>query len=426
MSQLKLFLKTYDHWMVSSREWILLLTFFTLPLSKSAPLILVFLFTVLWFLEPSKNKLIQLKTNKLCIILIIFYFIHPLSLLWSNDINFGIQRSLDYAWILLIAITISQYEGGKFRSYLSSFVAGASIHAMFFYLGYFDIFHILNSTIDDPAMSGNRNTYGPLIAIASISMIYLTTTGTWISFYKFSGLFLALLLLITVLLNTSRTGHAVLITLTLASIAYISVLKKKRLLGAVGIAVFLSTIFVSVQFSDGLQSRISQATNDIYLYETNPLTSTGIRISFYQNTIELQLERSFTEQVIGSGVGDYVNDFNAFIEKKQEILPGLRKSKEDAQGWNRFRDLHSQFLMNLLKFGYVGLFLIMALTILFYNQQKKNRDFIITGLFISVFLALIVNSLSQSAMETRGLAPTYFLILGIFFTNFHKNEKTHG
>lgn len=414
-----------SHWLVNTREWILILTFFSLPLSKSAPLILVLLFTIFWLFEPFKDKLSRLRKNNLSILLIIIYSIHPLSLIWSNDINFGVQRSLDYVWILFIAITISQYENENFRKYLLSFVAGSAIHAIFFYLGYFDILHILESTVSDPPISGNRNTYGPIVAIASISMIYLTATSTWAKVYKTLGLFLALLLLISVLINTSRTGYLVLATLILASISYTSILKKKKVLGLTCIIISFSALFLSVQIIDSFQKRISQVVKETLIYEANPLTSTGVRLSFYQSTIELQSNRPFLKKIVGSGVGDYVDDFNTFIDGESGIQPGLRENKEDIKGWKRFRDLHSQFLMNLLKFGYLGTTLIIALIILFYNQLKTNKELVISGFFIGVFLALIVNSLSQSAMETRGLAPTYFLILGMFFTNLHKKEKTH-
>lgn len=409
----------------NTRKWLIFLTFFSLPLSKSAPLIFVLLFSILWSLEPLQQKLTKLKNNKLSLYLIALYAIHPLSLIWSNDIDFGIDRALDYIWIFFIAITISVYKNKNSRAYLSAFVAGASVHAVFFYLGYFDTFHFLESTTTDPAISGNRNTYGPLIAIAGVAMLYLTITSTWTKGKKTSGLFLALLLLVTVLLNTSRTGHLVLITLIFTSVIYLSIIKKKKLIGAIVIGVCLLSAAASIHLIDSVNQRFSQAVKSAYNYEENPLTSTGVRISFYQNTIELHAERPFKDQILGSGVGDYVDDFNAFIATKPEVFPGLREEKEDIQGWNRFRDLHSQFLMNIMKFGYIGIAFTIALVVIFFYEAKKRDNHIMTGLFISIFLALMVNSLSQSAMETRGLGPTYFLMLGILFSIPKKKTDSH-
>lgn len=425
MSQRRPLFPTNNLWLKNTQDWMILLTFFSLPLSKSAPLIFISLLTILWLFFLSKEKILRLKNNRLSTFLIILYIIHPISLIWSDDIRFGIQRSLDYIWILFIAIAITQYEGEKSRSYLSTFVAGASVHAIFFYLGYFDVFHFLDSTVSDPAISGNRNTYGPLIAIAGISTAYLTLTSNGTVPQKLLGILLALALLISVLLNTSRTGHFILITLAVSSIAYVATLKNKKLLGIISLGILLSAIFISAQFIDSVEKRVDQAVNAIQLYKNNPLTSTGVRISFYQNTIDLQLKRSLLKKIIGSGVGDYVDEFNEFINTKKKIFPGLRENKDDIEGWNRFRDLHSQFLMNLLKFGYLGIILILTFILIFYSQAKKTKELVLTGFFVSVFLALMVNSLSQSAMETRGLAPTYFLILGILFSGLNREKKTH-
>ena len=384
----------------------------------------MFLISILWIIESANFKLTQLKNNALSLFLIVIYTAYPVSLLWSDDITFGIQRSLDLIWILLIAITVSQYEGDKVRAYLLSFIAGASIHALFFMLGYLELFHILNSTPQDPSVSGNRNTYGPIVAVAGVSMIYVTLTSEWQKTNKIYGLILSSFLLITVLLNASRAGHAVLITLAVTGIAYVAYLKGKKILGGLAIGALLAILLPFMLTIDNIQERFAATMSEIAVYEINPLTSTGIRLSFYKNTLELQIERRLLKKLIGSGAGDYVSEYNAFIEKKAGTLPGLTQHKQDTQGWNRHKDLHSQYLMNMLTFGIAGLLLVVGLIILVCRQTMLNREFIFTGLFFSVFMALMINSLSQSAMETRGLAPTYFLILGLLFIN-HQKIKNH-
>lgn len=414
-----------DNWTTKTQHVLTLLTFFWLPLSKSAPLILTLLISILWVFEPIKLKLDNLKKNKLSVFLIVLFLFYPLSLLWSEDLNFGIQRSFDLIWLLFIAITISQCNEERVKAYLLSFVAGASIHAIFFILGYFELLNLLKSTPHDPSISGNRNTYGPIIAIAGIATVYLTlTTSTWSKIKKSLGLALSLFLIVTVLLNLSRTGHAILITLSLTTIAFFVHMKQKKLLGALATGLALIILLPSMLTLDSVQQRFSQVLSDIELYERTALTSTGVRLNFYQNTFALQLDRPFLEKVLGSGIGDYVSDYNDFIGRQPDTLPGLIHEKEDIKGWIRFKDLHSQYLMNILIFGFTGLSFIAVLATLVYRQTKSRKNHIFTGLFFSVFVALMVNSISQSAMETRGLAPTYFLILGLLFSNPQRQKYT--
>lgn len=404
-------------------KWLLLFTFFSLPLSKAAPLITAFLISLLFVLNLFRDNPNHISENKLSAFLILFYIAHPFSLIWSNDLEFGLSRSLDYLWILCIAVTISMCEAKHLTAYFLSFVIGASLHALFFFLAYTDILFILSATSSDPAISGNRNTYGPITALAATTMLYLTVFGNWRKITKVFGLFLTIFLFSTVLMNTSRTGHIVLLILFSIAIVHISLLKRRTYYAVIGLVIFTMLIIASIFLNNDFQNRISSTIRNIAQYESNHLTSTGVRLSFYESTIELHSNRPFTEQLIGSGVGDYVDDFNAFIEDKKGTLPGLRKEKDDIQGWKRFRDLHSQFLMNLIKFGYSGLALIIILFLIIFLQLKKNKELPFTGLFIGVFFAFIANCLSQSAMETRGLAPTYLLFLGLLFTNSYRQDR---
>lgn len=404
-------------------KWLLLFTFFSLPLSKAAPLISALLISLLFIFNLLNRNTNRITENKLSVFIILFYITHPFSLIWSNNLEFGLIRSLDYLWILSIAIIISMCETRHLTAYLSSFVIGASLHALFFFLAYTDILFILSATPGDPAISGNRNTYGPITAIAAATLLYLTTFGNWGKTGKVFGLLLVIFLFSTVLMNTSRTGHIVLLILFTIAISHIYLLNKRAHYAIIGLGIFTTLIIASISLSNDLQNRISTTVENVAEYESNRLTSTGIRLSFYESTIELHSNRPFIEQLIGSGVGDYVDDFNAFIDDKKETLPGLREEKNDIQGWKRFRDLHSQLLMNLLKFGYLGLASLIILLAIIYLQIKKNKELPFTGLFIGVFFAFMANWLSQSALETRGLAPTYLLFLGLLFTNSYRQDS---
>jgi hypothetical protein len=396
------------------KNWLVLIAFFSIPLSKAAPLSIAVILTIILLIEKKQMLFYDVYKNKFSMLIVIFYIINPISLMWSEDITFGIEKSIDLIWLVFLAIITSQFKKENIKKYLAFLSFGAFIHALIFYIGYFEVVSILNSTSNDPAFSGNRNTYGPIASIAGFALLYLASASERSPTIKMMMFLAAIFILTTVIINTSRTGHLILTAMTVGFIIQYFTRNKnnyKALLLTLLTIIIVSTMTVTI---DSVQNRALQAYHEIKSYEYNPITSTGIRISFYENTANLQLQRSLFDSIFGSGVGDYVDDYNNHIKILDKEYAGLRK--DNPVGLYKYKDPHSQYVYSILKFGWIGIILIIFLYIILIKKYFENKNAPYAGFYLLVLLASIINNISQSGFESRGLAPAYILILSLMFT----------
>jgi O-antigen ligase len=149
----------------------------------------------------------------------------------------------------------------------------------------------------------------------------------------------------------------------------------------VGATIALLALIAS---STTLQDRIKLAIDEKAGYQTSSIeTSIGLRVVFYQNTLELIKERPW----FGYGTSSFKPTYSALAAAK-------------SHGWqgNSAADPHNQYLFIWMENGLVGLLLFFAYLYVALRQGLKSKPY---GLIAASFLvAICASSLFNSHFKT--------------------------
>ena len=84
----------YDGPLDKIYQYLFISAFFLLPLTVVGNNIAIWLAVLLWlFSRNYLSKLKQISANKLALASIFFFCLHPLSIIWSDDIAWGLEIS---------------------------------------------------------------------------------------------------------------------------------------------------------------------------------------------------------------------------------------------------------------------------------------------------------------------------------------------
>ena len=145
-------------------------------------------------------------------------------------------------------------------------------------------------------------------------------------------------------------------------------------------------ILALLMVSPVAKQRISIGINQIQNYElSNELTSMGIRMVMWKNTI--QLLKRFEHPVLGYGT-------NGFETAYKNQVGG-------QQGWQGepVSDPHNQYLRILVEYGLIGMILFLLFILSFFRQNIKGHFYI---LGIGVLLAWCATSMFSAHFTTFG------------------------
>jgi O-antigen ligase len=209
--------------------------------------------------------------------------------------------------------------------------------------------------------------------------------------------FLAISYDIFFILNT-RTGWLIFIALTvLFFFQYFSI--KKQLIFYVLSVFLLIGIFNT---SHSVRDRVDLTIRDFQEYDAakqNSHTSLGLRLDWYQNSIELIKEKP----VFGYGTGGYGIAQNALVEGTTTELS---------------TDPHNEFLLTTVQIGFVGLFVLLALFIdpilrsfKLIRCKEDAAAFALQATVLFLFIGCFLNSWLLSSIPSHIFA---FLIAAFY------------
>ena len=114
------------------------------------------------------NKFQEIKANKLALASIVFFLIHLLGLLWTEDLYWGLQmlrKNLTFLLVLPIFLTISRQENIKY--YLMAFLVAIGISETLSYLVWFELIEPFGrATLMNPTPVMGHISYNPFLAFA--------------------------------------------------------------------------------------------------------------------------------------------------------------------------------------------------------------------------------------------------------------------
>ena len=148
---------------------LLIILAFLMPLTVFGGNLIIIVICILWLFSGSyKYKLDQIVNNKLMLASILFFCLHVVGLLWTNDLAWGmhITHKMWY-FIGLFPILYTIVRKDYIRHYISAFLLAISFTEVCSYLVWFKIIEpFKNATIQNPTPFMSHISYNPILVIA--------------------------------------------------------------------------------------------------------------------------------------------------------------------------------------------------------------------------------------------------------------------
>jgi O-antigen ligase len=148
--------------------------------------------------------------------------------------------------------------------------------------------------------------------------------------------------------------------------------------------------------SPNLRDRVAQGINEVQAYETtHDVTSAGVRVVFFKNTLELIQDRP----LLGYGTGSFAKEYRDRFSSPE-------------MGWRggATSDPHNQYLFILVENGLLGLVVFLALLIAGFQAARGPSPY--QGVMLGMLLAWCVSSMFNSHFRTFPEGHLIWLFFG--------------
>ena len=152
--------------------YMLLIFAVSLPISKAIISIMMFLFLVLWVIELDfKRKFIQIKHSPLLISIIIFISYTAISLLWTTDMEQGIDKAFNTFYLFIVIIIATSVKQYYVQKIITWFLAGMFISEIIAYGIFFELWEFGHGTVKNPSPFMMHIDYSVFMAFTSILLL---------------------------------------------------------------------------------------------------------------------------------------------------------------------------------------------------------------------------------------------------------------
>ena len=378
---------------------LLIMLAFLMPLTVFGANLIIVIISVLWLISGNyKSKFDQIINNKLMIASIVFFCLHVVGLLWTEDLSWGfhIVHKMWY-FIGLLPILYTIVRKNDMSKYISAFLLAIIITEVCSYLVWFEIIEpFKNATVANPTPFMSHSSYNPIIAFATYLVLHEIFFNKKITNFVFSLYsFFAISMIFNMFITGGRAGQVAFFAMLVVLI--IQILDKQRIKSLITIFIVIPGIFFTAyQSSDLFQQRVNLAYNQALEYHPESDTSIGYRITFVRNSWEVMKENP----IIGIGTGDFPMEYKKI---NQINTPGLPSATNP----------HNMYTLVVMQLGVLGLISMLSI---FYYQIKlsfNSSNRLIRDVGITLPLLFLVIMWSDSY-----LLGHYTTLMFVFFSSF--------
>ena len=388
-------------------QYLLISLFFLLPLTVFGANLIIVLICIIWLISGNyKSKYYQIIDNKLMIASIIFFCIHVLGLLWTEDLMWGlniVHKMWYFIGLLPILFTIVKKD--YLRSYISAFLLAIFITEVCSYLVWFEIIEpFKNATVSNPTPFMSHISYNPILAFAIYLVLFEIFFNKKITNFKFSlYIFFELSMSVNMFITGGRAGQVVFFIIL--AVLIIQIFDKQRIKSFIAIIIVIPGVFFTAyQTSDLFQKRVDVAIYEVITVNNESRNSVGYRINFLKNSLSLIQQN----KLIGVGTGDFPNEYRKINNINSPILPEATNP-------------HNMYILVLSQLGIIGLISMLSI---FYYQIKLSlisSDNLIrkVGMILPIMFLVIMFSDSY-------LLGHYTTLMFVLFSSFlYKDFERH-
>jgi len=378
---------------------LLIVLAFLMPLTVFGANVVITIICLVWLFSGNyKSKLNQIISSKLMLASIIFFSIHILGLLWTENIAWGfhIVHKMWY-FLLLFPILFTLVKKEYINFYISAFLLAISLTEILSYLVWFEIINpFKNATVFNPTPFMSHISYNPILAFAAYLVLHRILIIRDLGKLKlYFYIFFAFSMSVNMFITGGRAGQVMFFAMLIILIYQIFHFAKIK-------AFFLSFFLIPLAFLIAYQSstifniRVNDAYHNIARYVDHKDSPVGLRIAFTINSWELIKDNP----LIGVGTGDFPNEYKKINEINTPKLPNSENP-------------HNMYVLILAQLGLLGL--VPFLSIFYYQIKlsfKSSSRFIRdTGITLPLLFLLIMWSDSY-------LLGHFTSLVFIFFSSF--------
>ena len=391
--------KTYQYLLISLA--------FLMPLTVAGANIIIIIICFLWlFSGDYKAKYNQIISSKLMIASIVFYCLHVIGMLWTEDLMWGFHI-LHKMWyfLLFFPILYSITKRKYIKYYISSFLLAISLSEIASYLVWFEIVEpFKQATVYNPTPFMSHIQYNPILAFA----IYLVLHEIFfnnklkkleLSLYSFFAVSMSFNMFIT----GGRAGHVMffsMIAILIFQYFYSQKIKAIVVIFIVSGGLFFTAYQSSTIFND----RVNETVKSIKYYDSNKNTSLGIRIAMTQNSWEIILKNP----IIGVGTGDFPSSYEKVNQKNTPMLPNSRNP-------------HNMYILVLVQLGIVGLISFFSIFYFQIKQSFLSKDKFIRDVGMTLPLLFLIIMWSDTYLLGHFTSLMYIFFSSFIYKDFTKN-----
>ena len=150
-------------------QYLLIGSIFFLPLTVLLNNVLIWTIVLIWLFSGNYlTKFQEIKKNKLAIASILFFSLHIIGLIWTENIGWGVEslrKMLPFLFVLPIFLTITKKD--TLNYYVYALLIAIGISEFFSYLVWFELIDPFgNATIYNPTPVMGHISYNPFLAFA--------------------------------------------------------------------------------------------------------------------------------------------------------------------------------------------------------------------------------------------------------------------
>lgn len=374
-----------------------------MPLTVFGANVIIVIICVLWLVSGNyKTKYNQIVNNKFVLASILFFLIHVLGLLWTEDLTWGLHivHKMWY-FLLLIPVLFTIVRKDYVPIYISAFLLAITVTEVISYLVWFEIIsHVGHASVRNPTPFMSHVSYNPILAFATYIVLHELCFNKKISnlLFAFYGFF-AISMTINMFITGGRAGQVGFFVML--AILIFQIFDKQRFKSLIVILIVIPGIFFTAYQSSYLfQDRVNMAISDISRLSEKHPGSVGVRVNFAINSWHVFKKNP----LIGVGTGDFPVEYNKINQIYSPSFP-------------RTSNPHNMYTLIMVQLGLVGIF---SMLLIFYYQIKisynaSNKFYRDAGVTLPVMF--LVMMLSESY-----LLGHFTTLMFVFFSSFLYND----
>tara|TARA_B100000795_G_scaffold270020_1_gene261949 strand:- start:22154 stop:23293 length:1140 start_codon:yes stop_codon:yes gene_type:complete len=374
-----------------------------MPLTVFGANLIVVLICFLWIFSGNyKSKFHEIIDSKLMLASIIFFALHLVGMIWTEDLKWGLHIIHKMWYFLLFFPILYTLTKRKYiRFYISSFLLAISLSEVLSYLVWFELIEpFKQATVYNPTIFMSHIQYNPILAFAIYLVLHEILFNKKllkleVALYNF----FAASMTINMFITGGRAGQVMFFAML--AIIIFQYFRNEWLKAIAIILIATSTIFFTAyQSSTIFHNRVHETISSIENYESNKGTSLGIRIAMTLNSWEVIIKNP----ILGVGTGDFPLEYKKVNQKNTPELPNATNP-------------HNMYVLILMQLGIIGL---VSFGSIFYFQIKQSflsKDKFIRDVGITLPLLYLIIMWSDTY-----LLGHYNSLLFVFFSSFlYKN-----